>query len=197
MDSINMLKKDVEVKLKEIFDDVNKWLAFAEAKNGAMIALNGAVLAGLVNVLLNKDFNDYFNILVKISLYISIGFTVVALIFSLISFLPHLSVFTAMDIYCEEEYILNFYGDIAKYKNEKQYIKDIYKCYFDVDKTESQLSKMELDYGKEIIINSCITVKKCRWFKLSLQSTISAIVTPIPVIIAIIVILIIKKVNTI
>lgn len=191
------LIKDVEAKLKGIFDDVNKWLTFAEAKNGAMIALNGAILAGLANILFNKDFNEYFNIWIKIFLYISVICTITAIIILLISFLPQLSVFIGMDVYCEEEYVLIYYGDIAKYKNEKEYIKHIYQYYFNINKSESELSKIELDYGKEIIINSCITVKKLKWFKLALKFTISAVITPIPVIISMVVLLILKKVNTI
>lgn len=195
MSNCDTLEKDMKLKLKEILDDVNKWLAFAETKNGAMIALNGALLAGLVNVMLNKDFNGYFGICVKIPLYISSLCAVLAITFSLISFLPQLSVFKENEPCSEGDCILNFYGDIAKYKSANQYIRDIYKQYYDFDTEENQLSKMELDYGKELIINSCITVKKYRWFRLSLQFTISAIVTPIPVIIGNIIIFIINKIN--
>lgn len=191
------LKKDVEAKLKEIVDDVNKWLAFAETKNGAMIALNGAILAGLANVLFNKDFNQYFNILVKIPLYISVLCTIAAIVILLISFLPQLAVFKGMDVSCEEGNVLIYYGDIAKYKSEKQYIKHIYKYYFNTDKNENELSNMEIDYGKEIIINSRIAVKKLKWFKLALIFTLSAVITPIPVIIALIVIHVLNNVNSV
>lgn len=191
------LIKDVEAKLKGIFDDVNKWLTFAEAKNGAMIALNGAILAGLANILFNKDFNEYFNIWVKMILYISVACTAAAIVILLISFLPQLSVFKGMDVSCDEECVLIYYGDIAKYKNEKQYIKHIYHYYFNIDKSEDELSKIEIDYGKEIIINSSIAVKKLKWFKLALKFTISAVITPIPVIIALIVIHVLKNVNSV
>lgn len=197
MSNCDTLEKDMRLKLKEILDDVNKWLAFAETKNGAMIALNGALLAGLVNIMLNKDFNEYFSIWVKVPLYISSLCAVLAIIFSLISFLPQLSGFKENEPCSGGNCILNFYGDIAKYKSANQYIKDIYKQYYDVDKEENQLSKIELDYAKELIINSCITVKKYRWFRLSLQFSISAVVTPIPVIIGNIIIFIINKINKI
>ncbi|KEI04088.1 Pycsar system effector family protein [Clostridium botulinum] len=195
MSNCDTLEKDMRLKLKEILDDVNKWLAFAETKNGAIIALNGALLAGLVNIMLNKDFNGYFGIWVKIPLYISSLCSVLAITFSLISFLPQLSVFKENEPCSVGNCILNFYGDIAKYKSANQYMKDIYKQYYGVDKEENQLLKIELDYAKELIINSCITVKKYRWFRLSLQFTISAVVTPIPVIIGKIIIFIINKIN--
>lgn len=195
MSNCDTLKKDVEIKLKEILDDVNKWVTFAETKNGAMIALNGVLLSELANIIFNKDFNGCFSVWVKILLYISILCSVLAIAVSLISFLPNLSVFKENEPCSEVNCILNFYGDIAKYKSANQYIKDIYKQYYNVDQEENQLSKMELDYGKELIINSCIAVKKYRWFRISLQFAISAIVTPIPVIIGNIIIFIINKIT--
>lgn len=197
MEINDKLKKEIEIKLREIFDEVSKWLTFAEAKNAAMIALNGAMLAGLLNILLNKDFNSYFGIWVKVILFVSIICTIIALGIVLISFLPQLDVFKGRANQSEGNGILIFYGDIAKYKDEKQYIKDIYKYYFDADIDEGQISRIEIDYSREIIMNSSIALKKCRWFKLALLFTISALVTPIPVIIANIIIVVIKKINSI
>lgn len=193
MSNCNTYNKDIELKLKEILDDVNKWLAFAETKNGAMVALNGALLAGLVNIVLNKDFNSYFGILIKVPLFISIMCAMVALTFSLVSFLPQLSVFNESEPRIQSNSILIFYGDIAKYTSPSHYVKDVYKHYYGT--IQNEVSKMEIDYAKEIIMNSCIAIKKYRWFKLSLKFTISAIITPVPVFIAILAIIIIKKIS--
>lgn len=40
-------------ELKDIFENVNAWLKFAEGKNAALIAFNGALTVGLLRVLPN------------------------------------------------------------------------------------------------------------------------------------------------
>ena len=35
-------------KLKEIFENVNNWLSFAEAKNAALVALESTIIIGFI-----------------------------------------------------------------------------------------------------------------------------------------------------
>ena len=62
------------------FDKINYWLSFAEAKNGALIALNVAIMAALISI---------FEVIPVLSALIII-LLVISSIICLLSFMPYL-----------------------------------------------------------------------------------------------------------
>lgn len=165
--------------LKDIFENINRWLNFAEAKNGALIGVNGLFLFKSIDYLF-----EIYNGLIKVNILlvgiIAVLF-IIALLLSLKSFFPDTSVFVDKpDVpnsdSTNENRILIFYEDICKYQNSKLYLKDIYKYYLDININVKDLKKIELDYSKEILINSKITSYKCKLFKKSLKTNFVAII---------------------
>lgn len=65
--------------------------------------------------------------------------------------------------------VLIFFGSISNYNNSELYLKDLYKKYFDYDVDD--IPKLNLDYSKQILINSKITQNKLDLFKSVLRWT--------------------------
>mgnify|MGYP000858739681 CR=1 FL=1 len=181
----NTLKKqNVEDKalpiLKEVFENTNRWLQFAEAKNGALIGVNGLFLFKSIDYLF-----EVINGKITVNIFI-VGFMTAVFftstIISLISFLPNTSVTeeTAEDISRNNNSVecgvLIFFEEINNYKNQSAYLRDIYKYYLNKNVKIKNLNKIELDYAKEILINSRITSYKYRLFKLAIRLNLIAIV---------------------
>lgn len=172
------IEEKVEEKLKEIFGYINDWLKFSEAKNAAILTLGVGTLFGLSNYA--DKISKWMYIVVIVILFFSI-------LSALISFYPNLSnskVNLIAGLFKKIAEILDnensntktikiFYSDIAKKYNidgtqELEYLKDVYKDYYNVDKS-TEFNQLEIDYAKEIIINSKITVNKYVFFKASLK----------------------------
>lgn len=172
----------MEEKLKEIFDYVNKWLNFAEAKNGAIIVLNGACIIGLLSMIFGTEYSIQYWL--KIYLFVSVILLILSTGVSLFSFFPMTSKFNdENNKNLNQSPILLFYGDIAKFNDSRQFVTAIYKEYLNnSSKTINDITKLEEDYAKEIIYNSRITVRKYMYFKISLILTMSAFIS-LPVVI--------------
>ncbi len=172
------IEEKVEGKLKEIFGYINDWLKFAEAKNAAMLTLGVGTLFGLSN---------YADKISKWTHTVLIIILLLSVMSALLSFYPNLSnskidritiLFTSIAKLGDKQSISGsniklFYSDIAnKYEvdgsKELEYIKEIYSDYYNENKL-SITNKLEIDYAKEIIINSKITVNKYVFFKASLK----------------------------
>lgn len=177
-DKIN--ERSLEI-VKDIFENTNKWLNFAEAKNGALIGVNGLFLFKSIDYLF-----EVINGELKVSIVL-VGFIVavfmLAILIALKSFFPNNSIHVDKTGISEvvdnnsvnAERILIFYGDICKYQNSKLYLQDIYKYYLEINVRLEDLKKIELDFAKEIIINSQITSYKYRLFKRALGLNFFAI----------------------
>lgn len=173
-------QEKVTVKLAEVFANVNSWLTFAEAKNAALVTLNGAGLLGLIGLLTNSDYKGGRPL--TLYLWICAIFLVLGLVVSLLSFKPFTLPFNGKKQLLksqEEKLNLLFYGDLAKYNRSQDYLADIYKHYYNKDISEEDFNRLELDYADEILINAKITVKKYQYFKLALFFTLSSIVSGI------------------
>ena len=172
----------MEENLKDIFNNVNEWLKFAEAKNGILIALLGTALFTLLDKstsilflnnisISNNTLVIKFDINLFVSLYLVflIIFLVIAISIMLISFLPQTKqVFKIKDIKNENDNSL-FYGDIIKYTPEE------YLEFIEPDR--ENFSRSELDYAYQIVINSHIAYKKYKYFELALLAILSGILT--------------------
>ena len=155
-------RKKIESYLKDTLSNINYWLAFAEAKNAAIIGLNIAMLGLVADFISSKSQYSIFGF------YLIGAGLILSLFFSLLSFFPNLNS-DQDDVHqiIKDRDNLLFYGDICRY-SASEYIQALYKQYCNVDIDCSEISKYELDYANEIIINSKITMVKYKLFKYAL-----------------------------
>jgi len=157
--------------LKVIFDNINNWLKFAEAKNGAIIALNSALIFGVLK--LNSTITEQ-NIFRDYYISIVIFLLLISSIMALLSFIPRLSYpYIKFDKPTEKDNLL-YFGDILKYTPLKYYEKIQIKICEKSDKKD-----FEMYYINQIIINSKITFIKFKQFEIAVWFTLSAFLTPI------------------
>lgn len=159
--------------LEKQFDRVNMWLSFAEAKNGALIAFNIAVIAAVVGLM--KD--------VPVLCAACVILLIISTAIAFWSFVPNtgtdaksVSELSDEDV---EKLNLVFYGDISRL-NYDQYKELLRKRYLN----GSSLDRYQDDLCKEIHYNSGITMRKYCFFKLALKVELIAGVVMIALIIA-------------
>lgn len=157
--------------LQQIFENVNTWLHFAEAKNAALIAFDIALLTIIVDSGLSKTCILLFSINI-VSLLLSI-------IFALYSFKPINEMLEKCDNMSLDLNLLHF-AYIASLEQE-EYIKKLYYYYWnESDKNINDVPKLEKDYCYEIISNSRITLRKQKYFSYGfIMGTIAIIITGI------------------
>lgn len=171
----------MESKLQYIFGNVNSWLNFAEAKNGALIAINASVIMGA----LTSDKIEKNIVVVALLILLTIS-----LYCSLLSFVPLTgnSVDKKLEFWSKKNNAsenLYLYSYIAKYG-----LRDLeYKRYFDDLKRDAGLQEtMNKDYEymiQEIIYNSKIVCRKYGLFSWALNlMKLSVVVFAIAMIIA-------------
>ena len=168
-DILNKKEATILDDLKDIFDNINQWLIFAESKNGVLLGINGLFLFKMLDNLNGVE----ESILNTKMIWLLLIIFIVATIIILKSFFPICSVFEDKPVnLCKEtddSKILIFYEDISKYENSSMYLRDLYRYYYDTDIDLKDLLKYELDYSKEILINSRIASYKYRCFKWALK----------------------------
>lgn len=134
----------------------NYWVSFAEAKNGAIIAINVALVAVLISIF---DKAPIFCI-------IAISCFLLSCALSLVSFIPNTK--SRPDAneppLNNDELNLLFFGDIALIGTTEKYIKLSIDKYF-AGKGMDLTDKLVCDLASEVLINSRIAVKKYGDFK--------------------------------
>ena len=73
--------------LKSIFNNINDWLKFAEAKNFGLLTLNGALIFGITQT----EASDDFKWILEIGYYCLIPFSILSFMWCLISLFPILT----------------------------------------------------------------------------------------------------------
>lgn len=149
--------------LYKVFENVNNWLNFAEAKNAA----NLAFIIAMLQVVTSIDFIPMSEPRFFLSILLLISG-----MFSIISFIPNnklIGFFSEVFLIFRQNNInendnLIFYKDIKNYTKEEYLIK-IYKYYLEKEYTIE--SKYEFDLSEEIIENSKIAVSKYLLFKIA------------------------------
>lgn len=153
----------MENRLNEIFANVNSWLKFAEAKNGVLLSLNGAILIGVLSYL--KDAPK--PVLCSLTWALIPLLTIAILVLS-ISFLPITDIFFKRKHDLRkakaDNYNLIFYGDVRKLEPQT-YLKHLYESV--TGSTQEVLSKLELDIAQQIINNAEITFRKLQFFRVA------------------------------
>jgi hypothetical protein len=174
-------------ELKFIFANVNDWLKFAEAKNAALIAFDGAVIIGLFSIL--KDLTSGKG-MIGIAISIAIVFLAVSLFIALLSFYPQTRITEVpKNEAIDENDNLYFWEHIKKY-TVGEYLKK-FREIFDLSKPDAELEnghlnnmRLENDLAIQVITNSRITSHKYRYFNYALKFTIVGL---LPLVIAFIV----------
>ena len=168
-------EKDTELynKIVSHFENqlerTNYWLSFAEAKNGAIIAINVALIAVLITIF---DKAPIFCV-IAISCFL-LSFTL-----SLISFIPNTKSRPDVNTMISDgELNLLFYGDVASIGTTERYIKLSINRYFS-GKGMTLVNKLVYDLASEVLINSRITVKKYNGFKNAVKVDFIALVLTI------------------
>lgn len=135
---------------------------------------------GLLSVISNPDMS--LECVYKWYIYGSSMLLIISSVIALLSFMPSTGKLQGNVGGPMPEDILMLYSDIVKY-NEKEYIEEIYKRYFQIGISElTTLQPQELEYAKEIIYNAKITYNKYAYFKVSLIMAIIGIGGPIGVV---------------
>jgi hypothetical protein len=171
----------MEDTLKDILLNVNEWLKFAEAKNAALIALNLGSIFGATTTITQSQHE--IPQLILYYLYSFILLNGLGLFISLFSFWPQFHEETLgkkiEDIVFPKKLrvkpSLLYYGLIRDYDPDMYLAKLCEFCKKEVDKCSS----LELDYANQIVISSKITFRKYIYFKAALICTISAMLTPV------------------
>ena len=130
-------------------DRVNYWLAYAEAKNAAIIALNIAIAAAFISASFTYG------------LYrVALGLLFIASLVSLISFWPSLAsvIFPRRKNKIAENYI--YFGDVALIDNKDDYIDYISESYFGGSQIKGGKRNLVSDFASEIIYNSRLAKSK-------------------------------------
>lgn len=147
------------------FDKINYWLSFSEAKNGALIALNVAIMAVLISM---------FEVIPVLSAIIMI-LLIISSIICLLSFFPNLKNSSEeKNVTSTANLNLLYFSDIYKIESVNKYIELIKLNYFQ-NKNVNVDYKLIYDLANEIMVNSRITVKKYEKFKVALKIDIIAL----------------------
>jgi len=177
--------KSIDEQLKFIFTNINDWLKFAEAKNGILIAFNGATIFGLL-----QSWESLNETVIPLVQYWFIPLLIISSIVSFSSFIPFLDIVEVLTTTKktkkkgssdDEKIDINtinvyYYGNIKDISPD-DYLKTIYI----LNKMEltPQVNKMELDLVKQIIVNSRIAWKKYTAFKWAGVLTLGGVIIPI------------------
>lgn len=163
--------------LKNIFENVNNWMKFAEAKNGTLIVADLAIIFGVFQLLEEmccpkKWLIFYASIVMLLSL--------LSATICLTSFVPQLRMpwFINRGSPSKNDNLL-YFAHIAKYA-PKIYLNKLSEL-LKIQLPEKQ-PKLEMDYAEQIVTNSRITLRKYQTFKIGVWLTIIAIAGPIALI---------------
>lgn len=163
----------MEERLRYILSNVNEWLKFAEAKNGALLAVNGAVVLGALRL---ADGRDFFCRWVEYYFYFAIVMGGLSGIVCLLSFLPQTQIPSLrVNSSPNEKGSLVFYGDLAGCDPS---------CYVRALHTQGgteleAVDAFERDLAEQAIVNSRIAIWKYQLFSVALWLDVAGLLTPI------------------
>ena len=156
----------IETHFENQLERTNFWLSFAEAKNGAIIAINVALIAVLITIF---DKAPIFCV-------IAISCFLASCTLGLISFIPNTKSRPDVNTMTSgEELNLLFYGDVASIETTERYIELSINRYFS-GRGMTLVNKLVYDLASEVLINSWITIKKYNCFKNAVKLDFMALV---------------------
>ena len=169
---------DFAAKLITIFQNVNDWLKFAEAKNAVLLAFSGAGVTATITLLATAQ--NLPNSL-SVGLLITTSLLCICALICSFSFLSKTNLDlllqrsnrTSSNSRHQRRNNLYYFGDLRKYSSN-ELLNELNSHYF--DKNSNQLYTKECeDLATQIIINSKITLVKFNLFTYGLWLLIAAI----------------------
>jgi len=156
-----------------ILAQANDWLKFAEAKNGALVVFNSAILLATVQLI---GEHPPGHILPKLYLASLWGFLGASLAIALFSFLPKTTIplLSAGERPSPRDNLI-FFGAAKKY-TAQDYAAAINARYGIGEPDDKQ---WEHDVSEQVVTNARIAVWKYTCFKVALWGTIWGLLTPI------------------
>lgn len=160
-------------ELEKAYNHTNQWLKFAESKNGALIALDSALLIGVFSLFTKssslKVLNYYF-------LWI-ISFLIISMVISSLSFIPVLSKDKQDKVSSKEigqdKNILFF--SVIKDLTSNEYLDLLAKK---IENKDFEIIDYTEDYAEQIVTNSRIADNKYKLFKWALYFFVTGILPP-------------------
>jgi hypothetical protein len=190
---------EVSTKLLAIFQNVNEWLKFAEAKNGVLLAFSGAAITATITLLATAQ--NIPNSLNFGLLLTTILLCICALICSL-SFLPKTNLDDLLWLRDRRNKKSNsqnpiednfwYFGHLQKYKPD-ELLEGLNKPYFnsklDIAKLADKKEYKEYkDIAAQITINAEIAFLKFEVFKYAIKVLIASILTiPLSMVISLVI----------
>lgn len=154
-------------EIKSIFQNVNEWLKFAEAKHAGLLVLNSGVIFGIFTI-----YKDYQSSLPKMIILLALIFFGLSMLLSIVSLFPRTH---------------NILPKQKKFKNPNLYFAG-HLCKLDVGDFKTELleiypthvfDRFEDDLLNQIIVNATITTRKYHFFKLATISTTVGFIIPL------------------
>jgi hypothetical protein len=172
-------------KLIVIFQNVNDWLKFAEAKNAILLTFCGAAITTITTYV--STATNIPNSL-RTGLLIAIFFLCLSSLTCTLSFLPNTKPITtkSSNSKLKDTDIFYFFGDLKKY-NATELLSSINRLYFE-NSIPTPYKKEDLDIAKQITINSRIAATKFDFFRTGVWLLIvSFLVIPISLVISLLI----------
>jgi hypothetical protein len=166
-------------KLLVIFQNVNEWLKFAEAKNAVLIAFAGAGMTATLTVLATGQGVPRS---IQIGLLLSTIALGISSLICAVSFLPKTDLEKLLWFKSRPSSQLvppstmdnlYFYGSLRKYNSSE--LLDAFNLHYFENKVPKPYGKECLDLANQIIVNSDIAFSKFNFFKKGVYSLIAAI----------------------
>lgn len=159
----------MDKRLELIFENVNNWLRFAEAKNAMLLGFNGVVFFGIVRLLTSSSLNDVD--ILKLYFIIALVCLVFSSFITLLSFVPNLKILKpSFDFKQDVDNYLYF--DVLRSKTKE----DIIERY---NTQNEPVTDYHNHLAEQIITNANTTKRKYDYFTLALWFSISAFLTPV------------------
>ncbi|MBU0538464.1 MAG: hypothetical protein KKF24_08580 [Gammaproteobacteria bacterium] len=158
--------------LKDVLENVNGWLKFAEAKNAVLVTTSGVALWAGARLLVSDEIGCYL----QAYLCFLIVFLGAALITGLLSFLPVLSysIIVPKPYAVDNENLLYFGYLSTLSKNE------LVKKFLDaLDAPDTEQNAFHPMYAEQIIINSRVALAKYALFERGVNLIILGALTPV------------------
>jgi FlaA1/EpsC-like NDP-sugar epimerase len=145
----------IKADLQYIFSNVNEWLKFSEAKNIALLTVNGASFFVVLQTL-NSDLK--LSSTIVYCLWLLSFILIISMFFHFLALIPKVkSPRSKRGMNGSEEDNLYFYGHISKY-TAPNYLAALKKKYS--NEIVTTFHPEELDLANQIIVNSKITYWK-------------------------------------
>ena len=166
----------VESRMFTIFQLVNDWLKYAEAKNLAVLTLSAAACSAVIAFLASSQIASDL----KKILFVSVCLFTLSCITSLLSFTPRTSRKNLQGLFPDwgepsDNDNLYFYRDVGKYRSEVDLARKYRTMFEPSSGADAVLPPAYTQLASQMIVNSRIVVYKLRLFLIAMLLAILAV----------------------